>query len=394
MPKIRPTLQRWAHKADRAVGRFAQRVFPNAQHLPARALAPVGIPSPMLSSTFGDEPGGISRISDSVTTVIRVNQTVQTKGSKYQVLHPYPKREEDKVGAMSSLFMVECEESERSKLVGQRFLLKWFNKEAFPEEYWDSLLLRFGREIDIMRETASRHIVPIMDWDQDVYPSFYLMNYIGPDAGHWLDLADKFHPKVACMIISQVLSGLIAVEKSIAAHRDIKPENIFLKADCQFNKQGDLEIRNEAQIIMALQGQIPAKGIIHAALGDFGIARRPDSQLTQFSFIGTPAWAAPEAIRDSSKADYRSDIFSLGAVLFRMIVGDDPLIPEIWFYNSQTESGAADYLNANVKSKERPKNCLPLLWQTIVKAMSADPAERLSTYAKFKANLDLAAERI
>jgi serine/threonine-protein kinase len=99
--------------------------------------------------------------------------------------------------------------------------------------------------------------------------------------------------------VEQVSRPLAAAHDASIVHRDVKPQNLFL-ADT-----------NDRPIWKIL---------------DFGVAKQQDSSgtLTQSAVVGTPGYMSPEQARSGDDVDKRSDIFSLGAVVYRALTGRPP----------------------------------------------------------------------
>lgn len=113
-------------------------------------------------------------------------------------------------------------------------------------------------------------------------------------------------PREALSIMLPIISGLVAVHKHGIVHRDIKPENIV--------------------ITRLVSGEIVPK------LVDFGIAKMyiKDEPFTRGPGLGTPWYMSPEQVRDPSKADERTDVWAIAAVIYELLSGkmlyeeDDP----------------------------------------------------------------------
>jgi hypothetical protein len=153
---------------------------------------------------------------------------------------------------------------------------------------------RFLREA---RSTAAIHdpqIVAIHAVEEDPLP-YLVMEYVpGQSLQDWLDQHGPLEPREVLQIGRQIALGLAAAHAQHLIHRDIKPANILLEA-----------------------GVTPV-----AKLTDFGLARAvDDASLTQSGYIaGTPLYMAPEQAK-GQPLDARTDLFSLGSVLYTMVCG-------------------------------------------------------------------------
>jgi formylglycine-generating enzyme required for sulfatase activity len=158
---------------------------------------------------------------------------------------------------------------------------------------------RFLREAQAAAAIVHDHIVPILQVGEDCGTPFMAMQFL---EGEPLDERVKREPRLtvaeAVRIGREVAEGLAAAHEKGLVHRDIKPANIWLEG-----KKGRVKILDF--------------GLARAAAGD-------DLHLTKSgTIIGTPAYMAPEQGR-SNKVDCRCDLFSLGAVLYRVLTGELP----------------------------------------------------------------------
>ncbi|HZZ78494.1 MAG TPA: serine/threonine-protein kinase [Gemmataceae bacterium] len=156
---------------------------------------------------------------------------------------------------------------------------------------------RFIREARAMAVLEHENVVRLYDVNEDRGISFIAMELL---AGETLEARLKRGApqlKEAIQISRAVASGLAAAHLQNLIHRDIKPANIFLVAD-----------GTRIKIL------------------DFGLARADseDSRLTASgAILGTPAYMSPEQSR-GEQVDFRSDLFSLGVVLYRLSTGKEP----------------------------------------------------------------------
>ncbi len=175
---------------------------------------------------------------------------------------------------------------------------------------------RFEREARIASNVHSKHIVQVFDAGRDeVLGPFIAMELLqGEDLEERLNRAGRLPSSTACAIAFQVARGLEKAHAARIAHRDLKPANIFL-----------VESDEEDEILVKVL--------------DFGIAKSFDGQedvnarLTrEGTTLGTPLYMSPEQARGREDIDERSDIYSLGAVLYEMLSGRSH-VPELPNYN-------------------------------------------------------------
>jgi len=161
---------------------------------------------------------------------------------------------------------------------------------------------RFLREIQVVARLQHPHIVALYDSGEASGRLYYVMPYIkGESMRERLNRAGPFTPGEAERIVREIADALDYAHSEGIIHRDIKPDNIILDDR-------------------------------HAMVTDFGIARalsESGATLTQAGVVvGTPAYMSPEQITGESIIDGRSDIYSLGCVLYEMLAGKPPFAAE------------------------------------------------------------------
>ena len=153
---------------------------------------------------------------------------------------------------------------------------------------------RLGREAKAAARLSHPHVVGVLDQGEDGRLAYLVMEFI---KGHTLRdvLNDKgaLSPRLALALIDPVVEGLGAAHAAGMIHRDIKPENVLIADD----------------------GRIK--------LGDFGLARAISTSTSTGALIGTVAYISPELVL-GKQADARSDIYSVGIMLYEMVTGRQP----------------------------------------------------------------------
>ncbi len=166
---------------------------------------------------------------------------------------------------------------------------------GLSEEELAEFKRRFLREARTAGRIAHPNVVTMYDVGEADGTPFIAMEYVeGRTLRSILDDEGALAPERACRIAVQVAAGLAAAHKLFIVHRDVKPANIMLTSGA------------------------PVK------LMDFGIAKLPDGTKTQTGLIlGSPIYVAPEQVI-GRPVDGRSDVFSLGVVLYEMLTGSVP----------------------------------------------------------------------
>ncbi len=218
---------------------------------------------------------------------------------------------------------------------------------------------RFLREIQIAARLHHPHILPLYDSDQVDGLVFYVMPYIkGQSLRQRLNEQGQLPVNDALQIAREVADALSYAHGAGVVHRDIKPANILLDAG-------------------------------HAVVADFGIARAmggDSSSTSTGQLIGTPTYMSPEQVDESKMVDGRTDIYSLGCVLYEMLVGEPP------FRGSTLMAIIANRLNTPVPSARKQRELVPEAVDTAVrKAMATLPADRYASAAQFADALSPAA---
>jgi len=210
---------------------------------------------------------------------------------------------------------------------------------------------RFTREIQVAAGLTHPHILPLYDSGEADGLLFYVMPYVkGESLGHKLAREQQLPVDEALAIVRQVAAALQHAHASGLIHRDIKPENILLH-----------------------EGE--------AMVTDFGIALAADGttneRLTATGLmVGTPEYMSPEQAAGERTLDPRSDVYSLGCVLYEMLAGEPP------FTGPNAQAVIAKRFMDPVPAIRRLRPTVPVaVEQAIMKALARVPADRFPSTA-------------
>ncbi len=215
-----------------------------------------------------------------------------------------------------------------------------------------SVLERFRLEAVTAARLDHPGIVPIYDVGEAEGVVYIAMKLIpGETLGDVLARAGRLHEQDAAALIAQVAEALHYAHRHGVVHRDVKPANILLNWELE---------------------EPTGRRYCHAYLTDFGVARALDApDLTQAGFtVGTPAYMSPEQAVGDHALDGRSDLYSLGVVLYHCLAGHPPFT-----------GGTAHVLHAHVYETPPPlpADVSPAMTEIVTRALAKDPAERYQT---------------
>src|SRR5580698_7857326 len=229
-------------------------------------------------------------------------------------------------------------------------------KVLFPELSVDrSFVERFRREAQAAANLSHPHIVPVFDWGEDNGTYFIVMEFIdGRPLSSILRTAGPLHPDRAAEIGADVALALDYAHRHGVIHRDIKPGNVL--------------ITDEGQVKVT----------------DFGIARavNTDESLTQTGAVmGTATYFSPEQA-EGLGVDARSDIYSLGVVLYEMVAGRPP------FLGDSPVSVASKHVREQAPAPRQFNPSIPQdLEAIILKCMTKSPEFRYQTSMELRNDL-------
>ncbi len=186
------------------------------------------------------------------------------------------------------------------KTIDEEVAIKVLNPEIAGDQ---KMIERFRNELKMARKIAHKHVCRMYDFSQERGTQFIIMEYVpGEDLRSLIKRIGQFTPGKTLLIAKQICEGLAEAHRLGIIHRDLKPQNIMI------DREGNTRIM------------------------DFGIARTLKSRgLTEGdTVIGTPEYMSPEQV-EGWDIDHRSDLYSLGAILFEMLTGRVPFEGETPF---------------------------------------------------------------
>jgi serine/threonine protein kinase len=212
---------------------------------------------------------------------------------------------------------------------------------------------RFLREVHLTASLQHPHILPVHDSGEAGGHLWYTMPYVdGESLRERLNREKQLPLEDTLQIARNVLAALAYAHSRGVVHRDIKPENVLLEAG-------------------------------EAVVADFGIARAISAaggeHLTQTGMaVGTPAYMSPEQAAGGNELDGRSDLYSVGCVLYEMLAGEAP-------YTGPTPQAIlAKRVLEPVPHLRTLRESVPeALEQVVTKALAKTPADRFQTAAQF-----------
>jgi tRNA A-37 threonylcarbamoyl transferase component Bud32 len=181
-------------------------------------------------------------------------------------------------------------------------------------------LARFHREAEVIESLRHPNIVQMFEYDFVEESPYLVMEYIpGPSLATYLknlhETDERLPLGTVAHLLQAIASALDYAHLKGLVHRDIKPANVLLRSPV-----GAVELGK------------PLPGDVEAVLTDFGLVRLLDSTMltTAGSVSGTPTYMSPEQAR-GEKVDKRTDIYSLGVVLYEMLAGTVPFQADTTF---------------------------------------------------------------
>jgi serine/threonine-protein kinase len=227
------------------------------------------------------------------------------------------------------------------------------------------VLRRFEHEAQAASHIDSPHIVEVYDLGELGDGTHYLVMELlnGDDLAAYLTRSGALAPALAVKLLVQVLDGLGAAHDAGILHRDLKPENLFL---------------------ITTKSGAPFVKILDFGVSKFNLAgSQPVSAMTRTgAVIGSPYYMAPEQARGSKQLDARTDLYSIGVVLYELLTNQVPF---------EGENFNELMFKIVLEARPDPRSVRPDLDDDLTalvkKGIACEPGDRFQTAAQFRAAL-------
>ena len=266
--------------------------------------------------------------------------TESVLGNRYQV--------EARIGAGGMAEVYRGFDPILNRTVAVKVLLPQFARDT-------SFVQRFRREAQAAARLNQPNIVGVYDTGADDGTQYIVMEFVeGRTLGEFMETGRRPTPVQSAEIAQKICGALSAAHAVGVIHRDIKPGNVMV------TREGTVKVM------------------------DFGIARvlGPETAPQTSAVLGTASYLSPEQAQ-GSPVDARTDIYSLGVVLYEMLTGRPPFMgdtPVAVAYKQVNETPVVpSQLNADVP---------PRLDAVVMKALSKNPSNRYQTADEFSADLE------
>jgi serine/threonine-protein kinase len=264
----------------------------------------------------------------------------QTLAGKYRI--------DRMIGAGGMCIVYEAEHVHLRQAIALKLLKPELSRDA-------TAVARFAQEAQAAAKLHSPNIARVYDVDKlvDGQPYITMELLVGHDLGTELQRRYSLPIELAVDYVRQAASGIAEAHALGIVHRDLKPENLFL------TELGEMTDRRLLKIL------------------DFGIAKDVHESTRKLTapdaVFGTVDYMSPEQIRSASTVDHRTDIWSLGVILFELLTGRTP-------YTGDARSVIAQIVSDPVVAPSRYVPTLPPgLVAVVMRALSKDPSARFQS---------------
>jgi TolB-like protein/tetratricopeptide (TPR) repeat protein len=264
--------------------------------------------------------------------------TGTTFAGRYQII------EELGIGGMGRVYKAFDKE------INAKIALKIIKPEAADEKTME----RFRNEIKLARDISHKNVCRMYDLNKEEETYFITMEYVpGEDLKSFIKRAGPLSTGKAIFITKQVGEGLAEAHRLKVVHRDLKPKNIMI------DREGNARIMD-----FGIARSIKAKGITEKGIS-----------------LGTPKYMSPEQM-EGKEVDRRSDLYSLGIIIYEMVTGRVP-------FEGETALALAFQHKTEIPIDPRELNpqLLPEFSQLILKCLEKDKEKRFQDAEELLAEL-------
>lgn len=243
--------------------------------------------------------------------------------------------------------ILKCLDTKMNKVVALKVLV---------DDSTELSVARFHQEAKSISRLKHPNIVEVMDFGRSDSGELYLvLEYLeGTDLAEFIEKNGRLAPDFAAMLCVQICDGLTHAHANGVLHRDIKPSNVILVT----NEEQEVEVK----------------------LVDFGLAKlvSKDQELTKTGIgLGSPPYMSPEQA-DGKELDQRSDIYSLGCLMFESLTGQQPFVSTnplatMLLHIKNPAPRLSDKMDGDVN---------PHLEQIVYKCMAKNPDDRFESAAR------------
>ncbi|HSC90024.1 MAG TPA: Stk1 family PASTA domain-containing Ser/Thr kinase [Gaiellaceae bacterium] len=248
-------------------------------------------------------------------------------------------------GGMADVYLAEDE------VLGRRVAIKILNERHAGDEQF---IERFRREAQSAASLSHPNVVAIYDRGEAEGTYYIAMELLdGRNIKELIVARGPAPPRIVVEYTRQILAALAYSHRHSIVHRDIKPHNVVVDAD----------------------GRVKVT--------DFGIARGGSSQMTEVgSIVGTAQYLSPEQAR-GEPVDARSDLYSLGVVMYELLTGTVP------FTGDSPVEIAMKHLSATPQPPSERREGMPEeLDLVVMRALAKNPTERYQSAEEMDADLE------
>jgi serine/threonine protein kinase len=280
--------------------------------------------------------------TQTLRTPIKELTTSSTFAGRYQIIEELGK------GGMGRVYKALDTE------IKEKIALKLLKPEIGIDE---EVIERFRNELKLARKISQKNVCRMYDLNRDEGVYYITMEYIaGEDLKRLIRKVGQMSAGKTISIAKQVCEGLAEAHSLGIVHRDLKPQNIMVDED------GNAKIMD-----FGIARSISAKGITREGV-----------------MIGTPEYMSPEQV-DGKEVDQRSDVYSLGVILYEMLTGRVPF---------EGETALSTALKHKAEEPENPKDFNPQIPESlsrlILKCLEKKPERRYDSVQSIARELDTA----